>query len=115
MNRTLTCIVCPMGCTLNVETENNVVKSVSGNTCPRGENYAKKECVSPERNVTSTMIAQNGTVVPVKTSCPIPKDKVFECMKIINVSKITLPVKAGDVIIENVFGSNIVASRTFEK
>ena len=110
MKKELTCIVCPMGCSLTVELEGENIKSISGNTCPRGAVYAKNECLNPLRTVTSTVKCTDGSLLPVKTSCPIAKDKIFECMKIINNKIISLPVSIGDVIIEDVFGSNIVAA-----
>lgn len=111
MTRELTCIVCPIGCSLRVEIENDKVVSVKGNTCPRGEKYAVNECTNPQRTVTSTVKCSDGSIVSVKTDTTIPKDKVFECMKIINNTTIDLPVSVGDVIIENVFGSNIVCTQ----
>ena len=56
--RELTCISCPLGCPLKVETdENGAVLQVTGNTCKRGEIYGKKEVTAPERTVTSTVAA----------------------------------------------------------
>ena len=37
----LTCIGCPMGCPLIVTMEDGAVVSVTGNTCPRGDAYAR--------------------------------------------------------------------------
>ena len=110
MKRNLTCIVCPMGCSIDVEIENGDVLSVTGNTCKRGEEYAKNECISPVRTITSTVRCDDGSVVPVKTDKPIPKDKIFECMEIINNAVAHLPISAGDVIIKNVYGSNVIAT-----
>ena len=42
--RQLTCIGCPMGCQLTATIENGVVTAVTGNTCKRGDSYARKEC-----------------------------------------------------------------------
>ncbi len=81
MIKDLTCIVCPMGCSLKVELEGKKVLSVTGNTCPRGEKYAVAEFTNPERTVTTTIKCDNGEVLPVKTDSSIPKDKIFECMK----------------------------------
>ena len=50
--RNLTCIGCPLGCSLSVQIENEQVVSVSGNTCPRGDAYARKEVTNPTRIVT---------------------------------------------------------------
>ncbi|MBE7014788.1 MAG: DUF1667 domain-containing protein [Ruminococcaceae bacterium] len=111
MKRELTCIICPQGCSLLVDFEDGKVLSVTGNTCPRGVKYAESECISPKRTVTSTIRCDNNSVVSVKTDRPIPKDKVFSCMKIINKKIATLPIVKGDVIIENVFGANIVATQ----
>ncbi len=111
MKRELTCIVCPMGCTLLAEIENNEVLSVTGNTCPRGARYAQAECTNPQRTVTTTMKCSDGGVVSVKTDTTIPKDKIFECMEIINNTVVSLPISVGDVIIKDIFGSNVVATQ----
>lgn len=111
MKRELTCIVCPIGCHITVEIENGEILSVSGNTCPRGEKYARTECIAPTRMLTTTIKCSDGSLLPVKTDNPIPKEKLFECMKIINQTIAPLPILAGDVIIEDVFGANIVAAK----
>ncbi len=110
MKRELTCISCPLGCSLNVELEDGKILSITGYTCKRGKEYAENECTNPVRIVTSTVKTDDGTPIPVKTNRPIPKDKIFECMKIINSAVAKTPVKIGDVIIPDVFGSNIVAA-----
>ena len=114
MERKLTCIICPLGCQLTVEIEDGKVKSVSGNTCKRGEVYANSECTNPQRTVTSTVLCSNGSLVPVKTDGTIPKEKIGECMEIINKIVAQLPVKIGDVLAEDVFGVNIVATANKE-
>ncbi len=110
MIKNLTCIVCPIGCNLKVTVEDDKILSVEGNTCPRGGNYAVAEFTNPQRTVTTTIKCDNGEVLPVKTDRTIPKDKVFECMEIVNSSIAHLPISVGDVIINDVFGSNIVAT-----
>ena len=48
--RELTCIICPKGCALKVELdENGKVLGVTGNTCKRGAEYAENECTNPMR------------------------------------------------------------------
>jgi CxxC motif-containing protein len=110
MERKLTCIICPLGCELTVKLENEKVISVSGNTCKRGEIYAQNECTNPQRTVTSTVLCSDGGLVAVKTDGTIPKDKVFDCMEIINKIVAPLPVKIGDVLASDVFGVNVVAT-----
>ena len=77
----LTCIICPMGCSMEVEIEESPdgqkkVLSVKDNGCKRGEQYASKELQNPTRTLTSTIKVDGGVlpVVPVKTySCPTNK------------------------------------------
>ncbi len=112
MERNLTCIVCPLGCNIKVDFDGKTVKSIEGNTCPRGAGYAESECINPTRTVTTTVLCSNGEVLPVKTNNPIPKNMIFECMKAINNCKIILPIRVGDVIIKNVLntGADVVAT-----
>lgn len=110
MTRELICIICPRGCALKVEMEEGKIKSVTGNSCQRGVKYAEDECCNPVRTVTSTVRCDDGRMIAVKTDRPIPKDKVFECMKIINGARVNLPVSIGDVVVDDVFGSKVVAT-----
>ena len=112
MQRKLTCIVCPLGCDLTVEIDNGIVKNICGNTCPRGKVYAENECVNPVRTLTTIVRSESGVMVPVKTTKPIPKEKVLDAIKIINKTFPKLPILSGDVIIENVFGSSVVATKS---
>jgi CxxC motif-containing protein len=114
MKRELTCIACPLGCSLTVTLDGKTVQSVLGNTCPRGEEYAINECTAPKRTVTTTVRCENGELISVKTSKPIPKEKVFEAMEIINSTVARLPLTVGDVIISDLFGSDVVATQCKE-
>ncbi len=105
MIRELTCIVCPKGCPLKVEIENGAVVNVTGFTCPRGKQYAIDECTHPMRTITSTVRAENGEVVPVKTNTTVPKELMFDCMREINRAVVTLPAHIGDVVIANILGT----------
>ena len=111
MKRELTCIACPLGCSLTVTLEGKNVISVEGNTCPRGKEYAINECTFPVRTITTTVKCNDGKLLSVKTNKPIPKDKMFDAMKIINSTVANLPVKMGEVIIEDLFGSSVVATQ----
>ena len=111
MKRELTCIACPLGCALTIELDGKNIISIEGNTCKRGREYAISECTSPVRTVTTTMRCENGDLVSVKTKNPIPKDKVFEAMNVINSTTAKLPIKVGDVLIDDLFGSPVVATQ----
>lgn len=110
-SRELTCIICPRGCTLQVQLDDEKkVKEVTGNHCKRGKEYAENECTNPLRTVTTTMRCSDGSVIPVKTDRAIPKAKMMECMKMIGQATVTLPVTIGTIVLEEVFGSNIVVT-----
>lgn len=117
--RDLVCIGCPIGCELQVKIEGNNVTEVKGNTCKRGEDYAKKECTNPTRIVTSLVSVEGGDInmVPVKTEQDIPKEKIFDCIKALKGVVIKAPVNIGDVIVENVLGTgvNITATKKINK
>ena len=112
--RELTCVACPMGCQLTASIDNGVVVSVTGNTCPRGAKYAETECTHPVRPLTTTVKVEGGKhpVVPVKSADAIPKEKMFDCMNVLNEVQVKAPVKIGDVIVENICdtGINIIAT-----
>ena len=113
MTRELTCIVCPKGCQLKVELENNKILSVEGYTCKRGLEYANTECTAPMRTLTTTAPVMGGGVVPVKTDKPVPKELMLECMKVINTVRVSPDAKIGDAVIENILdtGANVVTTR----
>lgn len=114
MKRELTCVACPLGCPITVEYEGSEVFSVTGNTCKRGDIYARTEIVNPTRSLTSSVKVNGGEhpVVPVKSNKPVPKTMLFDCMKVINEVTVDAPVKIGQVIIENILGTgaDIVAT-----
>ena len=49
----------------------------------------------------------SGAVVPVKTASEIPKGKIQACMDEIKSTLVKAPVRVGDILIENVAGTNI--------
>lgn len=113
--RELICINCPLGCRLSVDDKDVSNVKVSGNTCPRGVTYAVSEVTSPKRMVTSSVPVEGSSIlrVSVKTSEPIPKDRIFDCLAEIRKLKVHSPVAIGDVLLANVCGSgaNIIATR----
>ena len=114
-NIQLTCIGCPLGCDITVTMEDNNVLSVKGNTCPRGEAYARKEVTSPTRIVTSTIrvTGSSATVVSCKTKSDIPKSKIFDVIEDIRKVSVPAPIKIGDILLKDVAhtGVDIVATQ----
>ena len=110
----ITCIVCPMGCPLQVTKLENGYK-VEGNTCKRGEKYGVEELTNPKRVITTT-VKLNGSylnLLPVKTADSIPKGMMFEIMEELDKITVTAPINVGDVIVENILGTgvNIVSAK----
>ena len=112
MKKQMTCIVCPKGCLLTLAEENGKI-TVTGNTCPRGEKHAIDEYTNPVRSLTATIRISNrpDTMVSVKTAAPIPKDKMLEAMAQLRKIQVAAPVKIGTVLMEDVFGTQIVATK----
>ncbi len=110
MEKILTCIECPRGCTLSVTGETGNF-TVTGNFCVRGEKYAKNEVTCPVRVVTSTVRFKD-KMVAVKTDKPIKKELIFEVMNRIHQTSLLTSVKAGAIIIENIDGdgANLIAT-----
>jgi len=118
MIKKITCIECPVGCQLEVETDGSYVIKVTGNKCEKGPVYAKQEIENPMRILTSVVLAEGLDLktVPVRTSKPIPKAKLVEAMAAVKKIKLTAPVKVGDTIAANFLGLGVdlVSTRNAE-
>lgn len=114
----LTCISCPLGCQMKVEVDDQgQVVSVTGNTCKRGEVYAKKEVTNPQRMVCSTVHLMGGTMplVAVKTKEPVSKAKIFDVMDEVRRLTVDAPVHVGDTIKEDIGGTGVALVATQER
>lgn len=100
------CIVCPNGCKLIVDEK---TKSVKGNMCPRGVDYAIQELTIPKRSVTTTVrtIFDDYPSISVKTDKFIEKKYIFKLIKELEkvVIKDRLPI--GSIILKNVFNTDV--------
>lgn len=130
ISKDLTCVVCPKGCKITVDlsisTVQNDLKAVestspklvkilniTGNTCKHGEKYAITECTHPVRTLTTTAKVQNHDLISVKSTEPLPKERMMEFMNLINQVELKSPVRIGDIVLENIGGTgiNIVATK----
>lgn len=115
MIKNITCIVCPRGCnmTANIDGEN---VTVTGFACPKGEKYGIDECISPVRTVTTIVRVDNreDTMLSVKTKTPVKKEDIFDVMKKIRSVTVSAPIKNGDVLIRDLFGSDIIATKSID-
>lgn len=113
--KNLTCIMCPIGCQITVDVAADGSMTVTGNTCKRGEIYAKQEVTSPQRVVTALFPLAGGGVVPCKTKGTVPKDRIFDVLKEIQAHKATAPVSVGQVLIDNVLGLGVEIAATADR
>ncbi len=117
----LTCIGCPLGCQIEVMMdEDNEILLVTGNTCPRGEKYARKEVTAPTRIVTSSVRVYGSRtgerMVPLKTASDIPKDRIMDVIRDLRGVSVPCPVRIGDVLFKNIAdtGVDMIATKNVD-
>ncbi|MEG2786626.1 MAG: DUF1667 domain-containing protein [Romboutsia sp.] len=115
--KNVTCTVCPMGCALVVSKVDGEYK-VEGNTCKRGAKYGVEEVTNPRRVITTTVKLSGSylNLLPVKTNDSIPKELMFDIMKLLDRVEVSAPVSVGDVIIKDVLGTgvDVVSAKSME-
>ena len=112
MEKKITCIICPRGCAMSAKLENGAV-TVTGHTCPKGEEYAINECTNPVRTVTACVRVANreNTMVSVKTENPVPKGKMMDVMAMLHRVCVEAPVSIGDVVLADAFGARVIVTK----
>ncbi|WP_313561952.1 DUF1667 domain-containing protein [Ruminiclostridium cellobioparum] len=119
-NREMVCIVCPNGCRLNVFVdEQNRVTRVENALCRNGRTYAEDEVQCPKRSLTSTVKVKGGThpLVSVRSSKPIPREKLQEAVDTLRLIELTAPVDFHQVVVSDILGTgaDIVTTRQIAK
>ncbi|MFY9447442.1 MAG: DUF1667 domain-containing protein [Dethiobacteria bacterium] len=113
LKKTIVCICCPLGCEIVAE-KGGAGYRFKNQKCKKGRDYALSELLNPVRHVTTTIVlgGDPGRRLPVRTSLPVPKDKMFAVVKEIKQLKLTEPVSAGQILIKNIAGTDadIIAS-----
>lgn len=118
MKKTMICINCPRGCTLEVTDDNGEIR-VSGNSCPRGEAFGRQEMICPMRTISSTVrtVFAEVPVLPCRVSQEIPKEKISDVMRAINQAVVRTRIGRGEVIIKDVehTGADVIATSNILK
>jgi CxxC motif-containing protein len=118
-DKEITCIVCPIGCKILVDLDGKQIKNLKGNKCKQGIDYALTEALDPRRMLTSSVRLMNGEwpLVSVKSSRPVPKDKIFSVLKEIKRKKLTAPIQLGQIVLDNIAntGINMIATKSIKK
>lgn len=103
MNNEIVCIICPRSCKL-IRNEDG---SITGYSCLRGRQYGEQEFVLPKRSITSFVRTFENEIICVKTSEPIDKKRIFDLMSLLKDFHPSGKFKVGDILIKNVFETNI--------
>lgn len=119
------CTTCPSECLLTVEVERNAdgavaeVRSVAGNSCPRGNRFAHQELTCPMRVLTTTVAVSGGdeALLPVRTSEAIPLTLHAQAMDLIRGLIVNAPIRMGDVVLPNLLdtGTDLIASMDIDR
>ena len=96
------CTTCPSECLLTVEAERDAdgavveVRSVTGNSCPRGDTFAHQELTCPMRVLTTTVaVSGGGEALHAKA------------MDLICGLVVEAPIRMGDVVLEDLLNTGI--------
>lgn len=110
------CVGCPLGCRATLKaSEDGEVLEVEGCGCKEGRRYVVEEFHNPVRVLTATVLTEGSRVplLPVRTSSPVPKEKLKEAMRVLAKVRAKPPLKAGEVVLEDLLGTGVdlVATR----
>lgn len=109
------CTTCPSECLLTVEVKRDAngsvveVRSVTGNSCPRGDKFAHQELTCPMRVLTTTVAVSGGdeALLPVRTAEAIPLELHAQAMALIRGLVVNAPIRMGDVVLPDLLNTNI--------
>ena len=111
----LNCTTCPSECLLTVEVERSAdgsvveVRSVAGNSCPRGDKFAHQELTCPMRVLTTTVAVSGGdeALLPVRTAEAIPLELHAQAMDLIRGLVVDAPIRMSDIVLEDLLNTGI--------
>ena len=111
----LTCVLCPVGCELEVRKDEAGELDVQGNQCDKGLPFAVEEILHPKRNL-ATSVPVRGTeakMVSVRLSDRVPREMIFPVLAEIAKLRPEVPVRRGQVLITDVLGTgvDVIATR----
>jgi CxxC motif-containing protein len=113
------CVVCPVGCEIDVVHDGSEIISVEGNKCEKSEEFVTQELIEPMRILTTTVRIEGSRwpVIPVRTDEAVPKRLFPSIMKKLTRIKLQAPVNMLDVVMTDIAGTgaNIIATRTMPR
>jgi CxxC motif-containing protein len=114
----LTCVLCPVGCELEVRGDGGEELQIIGNQCDKGVPFALEEVLHPKRNL-ATSVPAKGTearMVSVRLSAPVPREMIFPILAEIAKLRPEAPVRRGQILIADVLGTgvDVIATRSVD-
>ena len=113
------CVVCPIGCEIDVVHEGSTIVSMEGNKCEKSVEFVSQELIEPMRILTTTVRIQGSrwTVVPVRTDRAVPRRLFPRIMKRLRLVELQAPVNMLDVVLRDILhtGANVIATRTMPR
>jgi CxxC motif-containing protein len=113
------CVVCPIGCEIDVVHEGSTIVSMEGNKCEKSVEFVSQELIEPMRILTTTVRIQGSrwTVVPVRTDRAVPRRLFPRIMKRLRLVELQAPVNMLDVVLRDILhtGANVIATRSMPR
>ena len=113
------CVVCPIGCEIDIVHDGSKIISMEGNKCERSEEFVSQELIEPMRILTTTVRIQGSRqpVIPIRTDKSVPKRLFPSIMRQLRRVKVQAPVNTLDVVVRDVLhtGANVIATRTMPR
>jgi len=113
------CVVCPIGCEIDVVHDGGKIISMEGNKCEKSEEFVNQELIEPMRILTTTVRIEGSRwpVIPVRTDKAVPKRLFPRIMRQLRRIKLQAPVNMLDVVAGDIVGTgaNIIATRTMPR
>jgi CxxC motif-containing protein len=113
------CVVCPVGCEIDVVHDGSKIISMEGNKCEKSEEFVTQELIEPMRILTTTVRIEGSRsmVIPVRTDKAVPKRLFPRIMRQLRPIKLQAPVNMLDVVVRDVLhtGANVIATRTMPR
>jgi CxxC motif-containing protein len=114
--RHFVCVICPIGCEIDVVHDGGKIISMEGNKCKRSEEFVSQELIEPMRILTTTVRIRGARwpVIPVRTDKSVPKRLFPRIMRQLRRVELQAPVNMLDVVVKDVAGTgaNIITTRT---
>lgn len=111
----VTCTLCPISCKAKLFLEGDKVISVKNLECPRGRTYVENEVKKPVRDFFTVVKVEGArvSVLPIRTTGPIPKQKVIDCSAELSKVVVKAPIKLGSIIVRNLLnlGVDVISTK----